>query len=464
MAAPAATPASPAEKLISGTIQSTWLLWIVGGLYIAGPVLGWGLAMLAFIAIYTAPNQAPAERPPPLHPAIHLWLWGMAAMLIILIVGHLQNELGLPKTIKSSIGWAKGWALMALFPFAGAVLQVRPEVIYRAICRLGLQTLIVIPFFLVAPFIGLPGLLYVSPLKIVGGSGPEYFAVILYTIEPGAGTPRWQFFAPWSPAAGMIAVVHILCAIEEKNLKWKAIGIVAGLMLALLSQSRLALVALAIVGPTAYGVSRLREAWVWFAAAPAVLGLGMLAPQLQALADHAIYKFTSARADSSRVRAALGRIATDRWRNEAPWFGHGIVERGPHLVEYMPIGSHHTWFGLLFVKGLTGAVALIIPMVASFWMAGRLSLRDPVGRVALSMLLLLTLYSFGENLEILAYLYWPALFLVGIAARRASQAYGAPPGASRQANAPSIIRVYGPCLAAKPPWKQDVSIETVPRP
>ena len=29
------------------------------------------------------------------------------------------------------------------------------------------------------------------------------------------------------------------------------------------------------------------------------------------------------------------------------------------------------------------------------------------------MVLVLALYSFGENLEILAYLYWPALIVIG---------------------------------------------------
>ncbi|SPJ32451.1 O-antigen ligase domain-containing protein [Kushneria phyllosphaerae] len=393
---------------------------MIGGLYIAGPALSWILALMAAITFYIAPALPADSRPPPLHPAIWIWLLGMLAMLLILIAGHQLNELGTGKTIKSSIGWAKGWALLALFPLAGAALSIRPEVIYRAVCRLGLQTLFLMPFFLVAPSIGLPGLLYVSPLKVVGGSGPEYFAVILYTLEPGAGTPRWQFFAPWSPAAGMIAVVHILCALEEKHRGWRVVGVMAGLLLALLCQSRLALVALAIVWPLAFAFSRLKRAWLWFTAAPAIFLLGLFAPQINILVETAIDRFTGARADSSRVRAALGRIAVERWRNEAPWFGHAVVENGPHLVEYMPIGSHHSWFGLLFVKGLTGVVALVLPMAASMWMAARLSVDQAVGRVALSMLLTLTLYSFGENLEILSYLYWPALVLVGIAAREAA--------------------------------------------
>jgi hypothetical protein len=133
--------------------------------------------------------------------------------------------------------------------------------------------------------------------------------------------------------------------------------------------------------------------------------------------------FAGARADSSRVRETLGRIAIERWENEAYWFGHGIVENGPHLVEYMPIGSHHSWYGLLFVKGLAGLFALLVPLLLSLFV---IVLRgNPAERrIGLSMLFVLSLYSFGENLEVLAYLYWPALLLIGIALRNPSRQDG----------------------------------------
>ncbi|EAQ29592.1 hypothetical protein NAP1_02430 [Erythrobacter sp. NAP1] len=416
MAETANHPQTAAERLIAKTIEWTWALWLVGGLYIAGPALGWVLAGMAALAIYL--DQAKASSIPG---SIWIWLAGMAAMLVILWVGHANFELGPGKTIKSSIGWAKGWALMALFPLAGALLNVRAEVIYRAICKLGLQTIFLLPIFLAAPYVGLPELLWISPLKVIGGSGPEYFAAQLYTIEPGAGTPRWQFFAPWSPAAGMMGVIYVLLAMQEKHSGWKTVGIIGGLLLALFSQSRLALVALLVIVPFVWGASRLGKGYLWLLAAPAVLALGVFGPALFELIDSAISEFSAARADSSRVRAALGRIAIHRWETEAYWFGHGIVENGPHLVEYMPIGSHHSWYGLLFVKGLLGAIALAIPLAASFGVLLVKAQAQPNARIGLGLTLALVLYSFGENLEILAYLYWPALVVIGIALRSMSQ-------------------------------------------
>lgn len=418
MAASADYPQTAAERIVSLAIQSTWGLWLVGGLYIAGPALGWILALMAVRELYLAPGLPQNQRPPRPGMLIQIWLPSMLAMLVILWIGHSNFDLGLAKTIKSSIGWAKGWALIALFPFAASVLSIQPETIYRAICRLGIQTLIVLPVFVAAPFIGLPDTLWVSPLKILGGSGSEYFAATLYTIEPGVGTPRWQFFAPWSPAAGMIAVVHVLLAAQEKHLGWKAAGIISGLALAILSQSRLALVALIVITPILIMLSQTRKPVVWMAAIPAILLAGFFGPSLIDFADQVMSDFRGARADSSRVREALGRIAIERWENEAPWFGHGIVENGPHLVEYMPIGSHHSWYGLLFVKGVTGAIALAVPLISSFVVLAVKGISDRLARTAFGMVLVLILYSFGENLEILSYLYWPALVIIGLALRR----------------------------------------------
>jgi hypothetical protein len=407
----------PAERLIVATIGATWWLWLIGGLYIAGPVLGWTLAAMVMHAWYVGPTLAKAAKPRPVPWVIWLWLAGMLAMLFILFAGHSNFSLGTGQTIKSAVGWAKGWALLALFLLAGAVLPIRLEAVVHAVCRLGRQTLILLPIFLLAPMVGLPETLWVSPLKVLGGSGDEYFAAVLYTIEPGAGTPRWQFFAPWSPAAGMVAVIHFFLAREEKDMAWRWTGMIAAVLIALLSQSRLALVALAVILPLTYFVGRANRGSSWLLVAPIVLIFSWFAPQIQALADQAIDSFSGARADSSRVRAALGRIAVQRWHDEAYWFGHGIVVRGPHMVEYMPIGSHHSWYGLLYVKGLFGALALALPMLATLGAAAVAATRSASGRLALAMMLIYWLYSFGENLEVLTYIAWPALLAVGIALR-----------------------------------------------
>ena len=39
-------------------------------------------------------------------------------------------------------------------------------------------------------------------------------------------------------------------------------------------------------------------------------------------------------------------------------------------------------------------------------------------RCALGVVIIITFYTFGENLEILSYLFWPGLIVVGVAMRR----------------------------------------------
>jgi len=438
MAASSDSRLSAPEQLIAWTLASTYWLWLIGGLYLVGPALGWILGWQAARAYFLAPALPPEARPPgPLPGAITAWLIGMAAMLVVLLIGHANFELGAAQTLKSAVGWAKGWALIALFPLAGYALPIRIETMARAVCRLARQTLILLPFFLLAPVFHLPSTLWVSPLTVLGGAGDVFFTVILYTSDPETGSVRWQFFAPWAPAAGIVAVIHFLLARHEPNTAWRWTGYVASVLFAVLTASRMALIALAVIIPVAMLVGRLRRPGTIFALAPVLMLGGWFAPQLIDLATWSQDAFAGARASSSRVRATLGRIAVERWQHEAYWFGHGIVERGPHLVEYMPIGSHHTWYGLLYVKGLAGAIALAVPMVWTLVATGVAAMRSKIGELGLAMTLTYLFYSFGENLEVLTYLAWPALIAIGIALKPEVSAE-AKPSPSHPADAPEL--------------------------
>jgi hypothetical protein len=418
MAETAIHPENLEERLIWYAITGTWLFYAIGGLYILAPALGWTLlAWAAFKAYVESPQTPPRERV--LVPfGVKIWIAGMVMMEVALIAAHLDFNLGIASVIKSSIGWAKGWALLAIFPVIGAALQIRPAIVYRASCRLAAQTLVLIPLFVIAPHIHLPGTLYVSPLQIVGGPGPEFFEVQLYGRHPDSHAPRWRFFTPWAPAAGFVANVYLIFALQERARKWKVMGIIAAVAMCLLSQSRLALLSMVVVASATWVAGRISRSPLMRIAALFMLLSGLAADRIIELVADAKARFAAARAASSRVRAALGRIAVQRWQAEAPIWGHGVVERGPHLVEYMPIGSHHSWYGLLFVKGIVGFLALLVPML---WSTGEMLLKaqaSRTGRCGFAMMLILLLYSFGENLEILVYLYWPAMVVIGSASRQ----------------------------------------------
>ncbi|MAQ82787.1 MAG: capsular biosynthesis protein [Maritimibacter sp.] len=413
--APDILPQNPAEALVLKTLRLTWPFYFVGALYVVGPVLAWVLGGLAALSLYLGRAIRPDLRPRgPIPPVVWAWIAGMAVMLVALWVGHLDWGLGLKQTIKSSIGWAKGWALLALFPFVGAVLPIRREILVRGQCHIGLWTLVLLPVLIAAPYAGLPERIFTSPLKAVGGPGPEYFSVYFFTWDPASWTPRWQFYAPWSPFAALLGVVQVCFALEEKNIRWRTIGLAAGAAMILFSKSRMGLVGLVActVGPRLLPL--MLRGWAWTALAAATASLAVFGAALAQAGKDAVATFKGARADSTRVRETLQRIAGERWRNEAFWFGHGTVHPGPHLVEYMPIGSHHTWWGLLFVKGLVGMLALLVPLLWQTLIALVDATRSKRGHLPLGIVMTMVLLSFGENIEIEAYMLWPGLMILGI--------------------------------------------------
>nr|WP_070959793.1 hypothetical protein [Hyphomonas sp. Mor2] len=414
---------APEDHIVGVALAATWFVYLVGGLYVLGPVLGVGLAGLLFGRSYLSGSGVQTRSVPAIPSSVWVWIVGMLVMLVALEMGHINQNLGLGQTIKSNIGWAKGWALLALFPLAGACLDIRLETLIRASGWVALGTLLLTPAFLIAPMIGLPEVLFVSPLKLVGGPGPEFFAIQLYSFEPMDGTTRLRYFTPWSPAAGMIGNMYLIFALSDKRKVWKWLGVVSALAMILTSKSRLAIAAALFIWPVVIAAGEAKRPAMWFLA---TIGLLTLTPVAQAIIDWidgSLNSIKSMRADSTRVREMLGEIALDRWWNEAPIWGHGVVERGPHAVEFMPIGSHHTWYGLLFVKGAVGAIALAVPLVWSLIESALLAMtRSRAGRIAFGMVLLMAFYSIGENLEILAYLLWPGLIVMGIAARELQSA------------------------------------------
>jgi ABC-type multidrug transport system fused ATPase/permease subunit len=409
-------PETIPEHIVWWAITWTYPLWLMGGLYIVGSVLGWLLLALLLVKILAQDAATPPHQRISISWVIWLWILGMLIMQVALLVGHADYNYGLDVIVKSSIGWAKGWAALPLYLLA-AYLQIRPEVIIRAVCIIGLQTLLIVPLLLIAPHLHLPEVLYVSPLKIFGGSGPEFFDVRLFEVDPTTDQLRWRLFAPWAPALGMVGNIYFMLSLQEEDTKWKLLGLVGAIVMCLICKSRLAFVCLFLVPAITMLVARLGRPMALIALGLASSLAGLFAPVVIDFFAGFWESFKAARADSTRVRGALNRIAFYRWETEAPIWGHGIVERGGHVVEWMPIGTHNTWAGLLFVKGLVGLLALAVPMLATvvalLWRGS--NSRYQLGSVGFGLILILCLYSFGENLEILAYLYWPGVIVLGMA-------------------------------------------------
>ncbi|BDX08254.1 O-antigen ligase family protein [Planctobacterium marinum] len=412
MATQSINPVTTEERLIWFGLVATYPIYFLGGLYVSGSVLGYLILAALLLRLFVEGNQNTHRSVPAM---AWLWIIAMLVMLIALWAGHANWGLGMGKTIKSTIGWAKGWALIALFIFLGAVLPLRKELIIRGVCILGWHTFLFSAFTFIAYMLRLPGELFVSPLQIVGGPGPNFFTVSLYGLNPETGGGRWQFFGPWAPAAGLLACIYLVICLQEEDKTWRTRGILGATAMCLLCQSRAGWAIFICLWPMVVFSDKFREPWFLLVigfVVPLILVLGQ--PVLEFVLD-SYEQVKQSRPGSTRVRQALATIAIQRWESEAYWFGHGVVERGPKLVEGMPIGSHHSWYGLLFVKGLVGLLALAIPMFISAIYLFIYSQVSKIAQTALCLLAVFICYSFFENLEILSYLYWPALLWIGMA-------------------------------------------------
>ncbi len=406
-------PENFSEKLVWYSIIWTYIFFLLGAVYVVGSVLGWLLFFVLLLKLWFQTNDTPPEKKITIPWITIVWIIGMLIEEVALVMGHLDYNLPTTLLIKSSIGWAKGWASLALYPLAGC-LPIRPQLVYRATCIVCFHTLLLAPLLIMAPILHLPEVLYISPLQAVGGPGPTCFDVSLYEISYD-GELRQRLFTPWGPALGFLANIYFLLSLQEKDKKWRLRGVIGALFMAYICKSRLALISAVLTPVMVYVVSRLvRPSTQLVLGVSAFIG-GLLSTPIIETFTSFLDKVKSSRADSTRVRALLKDIAFVRAEKEAPIWGHGVVENGPHLVEYMPIGSHHTWAGLMFVKGIVGFWSLGIPMILSAFVLLYKSQFKKVAGAGFGVLFILFLYTFGENLEILVYLYWPGLIVMGIA-------------------------------------------------
>ncbi|SMF54649.1 hypothetical protein SAMN02745866_03476 [Alteromonadaceae bacterium Bs31] len=405
------------EQLVLLSLAATYPVYLLGGLYVLGSVLGWLLLCLFALKVYLLGKEKYPSNPLlNVSPVAWLWALGMLGMLVALLEAHIDRQLGFGTTIKSSLGWAKGWALMALFPILGCMISIRPEVITRGVCIASASALPFAAIGLLVYLAGLPGDIYLSPFKAIGGPH-EVFVVRLFGINPETGMARWQFTGPWAPAAGLLSCFYLVMSLQEKNTRWRILGVSGAVCMCLLCQSRAGWAVFMAIIPIMICMSNLKNPLALFSAALLIPTLFLLGQPVIEWMYESYLQIKDSRPDSTRVRGTLARLALQRWENEAPVWGHGVVERGPKIVEYMPIGTHHTWYGLLFIKGVVGLFSLAIPLFFTCLVLLIYAQQSAIAKSALGICIIMISYSFFENLEILAYVFWPALLWIGISLR-----------------------------------------------
>ena len=402
-------PQNLPETLIWYYIIGTYGIYILGAQFFFAILLACFLTFYLLIKWWNQTEETPPEDKITFSSSSWVWLAAMLVLAVALVIAHLNFDYGVVQIVKSSLKWIP----FALFPLVGH-LNIRPQLIYRAVCILCLQSLILIPILYLASVVNFPGHLYTSPLAALGGASSRY-EVILYATQY-TGETRLHLFAPHSPALGLAGNIYFFLAQQELDQKWRCLGIAGAVAMIVSSVSRMSILCLPFVIVSVWFLTNFFRPWVQFAAGLASFLTGIFSATLINALETAREQFHEFRAGSSEVRAIVLRMTVRRWQNEAPIWGHGVIEeQGPAVAAYMPLGTHHTWYSILYTQGLVGCIALA---VAFGWSLIDLLLKAQTSeqaKVGLSILLVLIPFTFGEIVHSGSYIYWPGLVILGVA-------------------------------------------------
>lgn len=402
------------ETVVFYTLVGTYVIFFLGLQTLLIPGIAWGLFLYFCIKLWRQTDDTPPEDRVKVPIGVWIWVLAIAAIGIALIAGHLDFNFTLKRLVKSLINfYLRTWCLLALFPLIGC-LKIRPKLMYRAVCILCLQHLVfaLLAYLMSAAGVQMP--LYFNSLAAkIGGVNQSFYAVSFYVMEEGK--TRLTLIGSWAPAIALAGNVYFFICTQDSNAKWRWIGIIGSALIVWGSGSRLGLLCLVTLPFIKIVLINFYRPTLQIAFGVGSLLAGLLGPQLIAAARDFKDYFDSQRASSSRVREVLGRLALYKWEDAQTW-GHGILKpKGPPIVAGMPIGSHHTWYGLLYSHGIVGFIAFAIPMLYSAIVLFIKAQKSKAAQSALMILLVMFAFSFGENLEVLAYLYWPGLVMLGIA-------------------------------------------------
>jgi hypothetical protein len=406
-------PQNLPEAVVWYSIVGTYIIYLLGAYYFLTAFMGSFLLFHLFKKWQKQTEVTPEHERVVIAPLAWAWLGAIIIVELALIVSHFNYELGTGTIIKSTSHWFRTWAIFAIFPLAGH-LEIRPQIIYRAICILCLQSIIVAGVGTVLGLAISPETFYVSPLQISGGDIIQYEVHLVHTLI----NSRLQLFSPWATGLGMTGNTYILFALQETDKKWRTIGIISSVMMVIFSWSRLAIVTLLFMPVVLLFLSNLTRPWIQFATSIMCFLSGLFFVNIANLVYFFQTQVDNLRTDtksSSSTREAIYELTLYLWRTEAPIWGHGLTgETGPAAIDRYPIGSHQTWYYLLYSYGLVGFLPCLM---VTIWTLIKLLIQaqnDQQAKLCLGLFLVIVLNSFTDNIQSFAYLYWPALLMLGI--------------------------------------------------
>jgi hypothetical protein len=409
-------PLNLPEKVIWYYIIGIYGIYYIGGLYLFAPVLAVWLSLYLVKQWWNQTDETPEADKIDVSMPVYIWLISMSIVAFAAIIGGTDFELSGFKIVSTLVNrWLRTWMLLALFPLIGH-LNIRPPLIYRAVCIFCIQSLVLVPIFTICDnLFDSYTYSFISPFAKFGG-GTIFYDVKIFGSVLDVSEKRLQMFTHSAPALGFVGNIFFCLCLQEPNKKIRFLGMAGAAALAISSVSRTAIICLPAIPLVTWALVNFVNPWFQISIASLVAGIGIFSFEIKSIFDDLTLSVREYRSGSTKARDAIQQLAIDAWREEAPIWGHGtIADTGPVSVGSRGIGSHNTWYGILYAHGLVGAIPLAIAFGWSFFdLLLKLKTHRTAG-VGISILLIMAVFSTVDNIDFLAYLFWPGLVILGIA-------------------------------------------------
>lgn len=397
-------PTQAADPLAEACVF--WYLVLTPLWWMTGTLVPLGVVGTICLFVRRPPRQASIRL------LAALWIAVGVAQAASVIFNWMSAEvpgIGLLRGLGSFV--TTGWILIGLAIGVGAEAGLTTPRVVRGICVHAAWLLLFTGVSLfTAHGLGWPELIVPSPLAmLLPGELPVvrfHLQMIFYQSDAllDARTMRLTLFYPWATGLALGGATALLVGTGDRLRGWRIVAAIAGSVAVLLSYSRAAILSLAaaILILAFLRLSRARQA-VAALLAGVVVNAALLAgfDPVETVRDVQA-EFTNLRPGSSFARAVVYELSWAHFLNR-PILGHGWMS-GPVAtwLPSMPLGSHSSFYGVLYVGGVVTFAALCTAYLTTLAIAAmRLRDRGRDGPVALVLLLLLGVISIGEGINVL---------------------------------------------------------------
>jgi hypothetical protein len=414
MASPRAFAADPHEPDAARTtaffVVVTPLLWGAGLLVpVAGLLVLW-LTLRGGTRLLVAPIAV-------------VWVLVAVAQGISVVVNGVGDERGAGfiayRLLSTGV---TGWLLLGLALAVGARYRMASPVLVRAITILGGYFLLFgLLALLLHSFTGLTELeLPTPPALVLPASAPAVefsFTMRVFSTEDllGRDLPRLVLFYPWAVVLGFAGIAVFFVAQLEHWFPLRLLGSAGGLLAVLGSQGRAPILGLIILLFANAILTRFDRRALVLAAASTFFAMAVLVAFGITPIDVVTwaYEEVSALRPGSTMARELGYALSIAGFLDSPVLGQGWVGGWVATGIPLPVGSHSSFYGLLYTGGLVTFGAFAIALVTTLVVLVRRAGGGAVQRTGLLIALALALLSYGEGIYSFVLPCTPLLLFLG---------------------------------------------------